>query len=297
MKNFFLKLAIFLAIVISIDMVYGHYCDAYRTTVKAGMTNLDNIAAYGTKADVLIFGSSRARRHYDTRILSDSLGMSVFNCGYNSMGIEFFNFRLRQILKRYTPKVIIYDITPLFDLMYSNSKSVNIRRLKPYFFEEPAYSTIRELDFREWIKCHSATYRLHDAIADFKDDEKNTELFFDGYAPLNGTLRIKETKHEKMTPDPRKLALIDKFIRDCRSNEIQLFFVISPYYKNDMGDQAASLRRIAGKYGVPLFDHFNEPQYMTDTTLYWDASHLNSKGAARLSRTIASQIKPLLSFY
>lgn len=33
---------------------------------------------------------------------------------------------------------------------------------------------------------------------------------------------------------------------------------------------------------------------MNDTTLYWDASHLNMKGATQFTRTIASEIKPLL---
>lgn len=258
------------------------------------MTNLDYTAAKKTRADLLIFGSSRARRHYDTRILKDSLGMSAFNCGYNSMGIEFFIFRLEQVLERYNPKVIIYDITPFFDLMNSNSEAVNKRCFKPYFFEPTAYNAMRDIDFTEWIKCHSATYRLHDALYDFHKDHYSTEKFYDGYAPLVGTKGIVVKPHGGMRLNPDKVKLWEKFIGQCIAHRVKLFFVLSPYYKNDMGDQAEALRAVAGKYGVPIFDHFNDSRYVNDSTLYWDASHLNAAGATLFTRTIASSIKPYL---
>lgn len=294
MKRFFLKLALFFSIVVCIDVGYGTFCDIYRSRVKSGMTNLDYTAARTTRADALIFGSSRARRNYDTRIIADSLGMTAFDCGYNSMGIEFLYFRLKQVLKRYSPRVIIYDVTPLFDLMESDSKNVNLRCFKPYFFEEPAYSSVRDIDFAEWVKCHAATYRLHGAVEDFMADDMSKEVFYDGYAPLDGIRGVKVQRHATMTVDPHKMALLEDFIRDCHARNIQLFFVLSPYYQNDMGDQGATLRPLAEKYGIPVIDHFNDPAYMNDTTLYWDASHLNMKGATQFTRTIASEIKPLL---
>lgn len=290
MKKFFLKLFCFILIIIAIDLSYGAYCDHYRRNVKAGMTRLDNIAAYETTADVLIFGSSRARRHYDTRVFEDSLGMEAFNCGYNSMGIEFFLPRLRQILTRYTPRMIVYDIMPVFDIMKSTSKLVNLKRLKPFFNDPIARDAILSIDSLEWLKFHSATYRYHGELSEYAKDQTNKEKFYNGYAPLNGTLKIDFKPHTAMTLDKNKVRLLDTFIKECKRHDIELYFVISPYFSNDMGDQAEELRRLTSVYDIPVFDHFNEASYMNDSTLYWDASHLNSKGALMFSNMVVSEI-------
>lgn len=299
MKKFFVRLLIFLAIVVCIDVVYGYAMRSYRRNVKAGITRLDNIAVYETRADVLIFGSSRARHHYDTRIVADSLGMSVFNCGFNGMGIEFLNPRLKQILSRYTPKVIIYDITPAYDLMQPDDEEISNKRtiihLKPFFHDTIARNAIRELDFKEWIKLHSAAYRYHDEIYMYIADQNNNEKFINGYAPLEGTLKIDFKPHDKMTPDTVKLRILEQFVSLCRQKNIDLYFTISPYFNNDMGDQAVQLRKIAEKYGIPVIDHFNDKAFLNDSSLYWDVPHLNSKGATLLTKQISSEIRALRS--
>lgn len=290
MRRFVLKLLLFISIVITIDISYGVICGWYRRNVKAGMTRLDNIATYETEADVLVFGSSRARRHYDTDIISDSLNMTAFNCGYNSMGIEFFYPRLCQIMSRYTPKVIIYDFTPLYDIMECNSKNVNIKRLKPFFGDSLIYYTLRDIDHTEWLKLHSATYRYHGEVKDYIADQDNKEKFVNGYAPLKGTLKVKESAHSTMTVDSAKIQLWHKFLTLCRERSTKVYFVISPYYKNDMGDQGKELRQLASAYQASVFDHFNDPDFVDDASLYWDASHLNSAGAEKFSSRIMHEL-------
>ena len=132
MRKFLLKLVLFLAIIVALDFAYGICMDRYRRSIRTGVTGLDNEALYRTTAPVLVFGSSRAWHHYDPRILRDSLGLDVYNCGVNSMGIQFFYPRLHQILRRYTPRVIIYDSSPTYDCVRSTSDQVTARRLQPY---------------------------------------------------------------------------------------------------------------------------------------------------------------------
>ena len=294
MKKFFLKLMIFFVIVAAIDAGYGFYCDYYRRHVKDGMTRMDNIAAYETRADILIFGSSRARRHYDTRILSDSLGMSCFNCGFNSLGINFFSFRLQQILERYTPKMIIYDITPHYDMMQTDGTQADILGLKPYFHDARAYAKIREANMVEWIKCHMATYRFHDAIEEYRADDKSRSGFINGYAPLKGTWKIKEQRHDQMTKDSAKMRMLEELMATCQAKGLKLIFVLSPYYHNDMGDLAAGLRPLAQRYGVPVIDHFNDSAFINSDSLYRDASHLNARGATAFTTALIPELKPHL---
>lgn len=294
MKKFFIKLLIFSLIVAAMDAGYGICCDYCRRHVKDGMTRMDNIAAYETRAEILIFGSSRARRHYDTRILRDSLGMSCFNCGFNSLGINFFSFRLQQILDRYTPKMIIYDITPHYDMMQTDGTQADILGLKPYFYDARAYGKIREADMKEWIKCHLATYRFHGVIEEYRADDKSHSGFINGYAPLEGTWKIKEQRHDPLTEDPAKMRMLEELMEACHTKGIKLIFVLSPYYHNDMGDLAAGLRPVARRYGAPVIDHFNDSAFVNCDSLYRDASHLNAKGATAFTKTIVPELRKCL---
>src|ERR1044071_8501928 len=53
-----------------------------------------------TKEDLLVFGSSRASHHYHTRLLERELGVSVYNCGRDEMGITYTTAVLPVIYKR-----------------------------------------------------------------------------------------------------------------------------------------------------------------------------------------------------
>lgn len=293
MKRFYIKLLIFALIVIAIDFGFGVFFDHYRRATTAGMTNLDRIAAEETRAPIIVVGSSRARRHYDTRIITDSLGAECFNCGVNNMGIEFILPRIRQMLKRYTPKLIIYDVTPLYDLMESNSWPASLSGLKTHFNDAPVSEAIRQRDPLEWVKCLSATYRYHRKLKDIESDRESKEVFHNGYAPLRGTKGVKKEKHAPMTPDPAKLAMVEELIAECKNRGVELVFVLSPYYNNDMGDQGAVLRPIARRHNLTVIDHFNDKAYVKADSLFWDQSHMNAAGADVFTRTVVSEIKNL----
>ena len=62
------------------------------------------------KADVVVFGASRAYRHYVPDIIEDSLKMSCYNTGNYGHTILYSYATLKVILKRYTPKLIILDV-------------------------------------------------------------------------------------------------------------------------------------------------------------------------------------------
>lgn len=294
MRKFLLKLVLFLAIIVALDFAYGICMDRYRRSIRTGVTGLDNEALYRTTAPVLVFGSSRAWHHYDPRILRDSLGLDVYNCGVNSMGIQFFYPRLHQILRRYTPRVIIYDSSPTYDCVRSTSDQVTARRLQPYFREPEVYAFLRELSMEEWVKSHSATYRYHDRLADYRADAANTARFHSGFQPLPGTKSAVVHPHDSVREDPVKVALLRRFMADCKSRGIRLIFVVSPYYRNDQAYATAILHREAARAKVPVIDRFADPAYIADSTLFYDESHLNAAGADRFTRSLIPQLRKYL---
>ena len=66
-----------------------------------------------TKEDLLIFGSSRASHHYDSRLLEKELSTSVYNCGRDEMGLSYAAAVLPIVYQRYVPKLIILELLPV----------------------------------------------------------------------------------------------------------------------------------------------------------------------------------------
>ena len=65
----------------------------------------------GITADVVLMGTSRCHHHYVPSILSDTLGMSVYNAGVGGSDNIFSHYLvLRHVLSHHTPKVICLDV-------------------------------------------------------------------------------------------------------------------------------------------------------------------------------------------
>ena len=67
-----------------------------------------------TLADMLIIGSSRANHHYVPSVFEDSLKISFYNAGRDGNGTFYQLALLKTILKRYTPKIIVFDYSSVF---------------------------------------------------------------------------------------------------------------------------------------------------------------------------------------
>lgn len=89
MRNFLIKSAIFLALCSLLDFGLGKIFGYLTVHATGGYTKRDNFISDEVDANILIFGSSRAAHHYVPSILSDSLGMSCYNCGLDGNGIIY----------------------------------------------------------------------------------------------------------------------------------------------------------------------------------------------------------------
>ena len=131
MKKFLLKLALFFAALIVVDRALGMVFSYMGNHAKGGYIGHHKYVTDKTNEDILIFGSSRAIHHYNPQIITDSLGLTCYNCGQDGNGIVMQYGRWKMLSKHHLPKVIIYDIEPAFD-MAVNDNSRYIDRLKPY---------------------------------------------------------------------------------------------------------------------------------------------------------------------
>ena len=116
MKKYLLLILLFIGIVTIIDVGFGLTCDWLQHHAKGGVTKKIQQTAFIQEADFVVMGSSRAHHHYVPNILAESLGMKAYNAGVDGNGIVLSAGLYELMSERYTPKVILYDVEPAFDI-------------------------------------------------------------------------------------------------------------------------------------------------------------------------------------
>ena len=283
-------------IVAIIDVGVGYVCDNLLTHAKGGITRQTNDLLMVDNHDVLILGSSRAKHHYDTRFLSDTLGLDVYNAGFDGKGVVLAYGILGMVLERYQPKLIVYDVEPSFDI-YEYAADNNHKRyiadLKPYYHHRIVESIIKDVSIEEWNMIQLSMIRYNTTIISFAIDNIQTrETFPYGYEPLHGEMskQGKDESNDSLYEDWFKLKYVSRLIQLSQSNNVPIIVCASPMYGAQTSNLLQPIKEICNQYGVTFYDNYANPNYTSHREWFKDKSHLNALGAKIYSRHIAEQI-------
>ncbi|MCQ2112368.1 MAG: hypothetical protein MJY95_03380 [Bacteroidaceae bacterium] len=262
---------------------------------------MDNLICDSIDADILIFGSSRAHQQYYPKIFMDSLNMSCYNCGSSGMGILYHYGRWRMISKRHIPRVVVYDVLPVLDMMVRDDNVIFINPLRRYYGKDSLVDRLfYEVDSNERLKMLSNTYRYHSSIMGLVSDYRNATVYEDGFEvvtakmPKDDALAVTEKVDYEV--DSLKLQYLEQFILETK-DKIKLIFVASPRWGYQTSGKAFEpLLELCAKYNIPFIDHYCDSTFNTNPELFSNESHMNVYGADVWSKEIASEIKKLLIF-
>ncbi len=297
MKKFVARIVLFFGIILIVDIIFGFIISYFQKRTTGDITHSDYHITKEVISPVLIMGSSRALHHYNPRIIGDSLGLETYNCGVDGYGILFQYGRLRLMLERYTPKIIIYDAITDFDIKEDNyAKYIGL--LRRWYGEECLDSLFNDVDPYATVKLKSNLYRYNrDFIQILSANislQKNYE--YNGFSPLDGNSNLSPS-YIPQIPVPwgdLKYKYFNKFITLCHSNNIKLIVVYSPWYNEDSSIIFDNLTKLCRSKGVPVIDMYADPKYENQDYFY-DSPHLNRSGADIFSRDVASRIRTVLS--
>ena len=232
-RLFIIKILLFFAIIVIIDQLFGYSFSHLVKAAKSGDTRRNEYICHELSSDILIFGSSRASHHYNPIIISDSLGYSCYNCGQDGNGI-ILNYGFSEILpQRYTPKFIIYDITPNYDLLKSENNSKYLGMLRPYYNENRISKLFEAIDTNEKYKMISNLYRYNSKFIQIVSDNINVNNSegLAGFSPIDkklDTLKIRNKREICYEIDSVKIKYLNKFIDNFHGTII--VFCISPIW-------------------------------------------------------------------
>lgn len=300
MKKFIILLFALFAILAGIDIATGLVFDKLTLSAKRGYTGRNEFIADKLHDPVLVFGSSRSVHHYDPQVLADSLGVPCYNCGQDGMGIITFYGRFKLLTARYTPRLIIYDVTTDFDLT-RNDNVTYLTWLKPYYNRPGIDSIFWHVEPTERVKMLSNMFRYNgkalQIITDNKPGDDNDDAL-KGFVPLDGIMTYDKEEDATKTQvdfDPVKLYYISRLVKDCSAKGIRLVFAISPLYNSVKQPDAylADFLTLARKQNVPVINHYYDTRFATNKNLFQDTYHMNRSGAEIYTSILAHEIKQL----
>jgi len=292
---FFLRLGILLVIVGILDYAIGSALRYYYFKQTQGKQYRTTVSMEQTKAEVLIFGSSRANHHYSPAQIGKQLNNTVYNAGRDGQYLFYHYAVLKSILKRYRPNLVILEFQR--GEFSKNQESYDmLSSLLPYYADHPEIRQVIDLKGPyEKIKLLSRIYPYNSTVLSIAGGmdglNKRKETTNMGYVPLTNTwqepLKAEGLTH-KPDADPVKIKVFNSFIDDCKKLGIEIVIVCSPYFiKFTRYDESIMLaKKIAARKDIRFYDFSNDSYFLNQKNLFSDPLHLNYKGAEYFTRKL-----------
>lgn len=313
--KFLLRLAAFCVILILIDRVLGFAFKKAYFSQRVGQFSQTTYAIDSANQDIMIFGSSRAVRHYSAPIIAKGLGLSCYNSGRDGQMIPYSAAVQEVSLKRHKPKLVILDINP-WELAINQSKYEKLTILLPYCQQHPELvKYIAEVSEFERYKLFLQTYPYNSTVfilaanALFPNSVKKDSS---GYLPLEGKVtqayianysagmkaRLVKLTQKAEVPEDKAVAYFKKFLDNTANQHIKTIVVISPtilkdpFYLDNQTVEKELVVKIARQYpNVTFLDYSSDARFNNHAEKFSDEFHLNKQGSEEFSNDLTAYIK------
>jgi hypothetical protein len=298
-------------------LLVGAIALALQQAINSGLRNiqtsdfgvLNRITTGRINAEIVITGSSRALRQYDSRIIQEITGRPTFNIGVNGSQTDMQLAVLKTYLRHNaSPRLVVHNLD-LFSFLTSH-EIYNPAQYLPYLPEEPIYAGIRRVypDAWKWKYLPLYGYAVEDMrftwmlglrrLAGFQPREDH----FQGYLPQPARWTEDFGKFQRAHPDGAITGVEPQGVRDlaelidiCRRRGIPVLLVYSPEYyqmqglERDRDGIFARFREMSARFGVPLWDYSDSPICRNRNNFY-NSQHLNADGATAFSVDLARRL-------
>lgn len=292
MKQFIYKGIAILLLVVLIDVAVGAVSGKIFTSLpdKNSMIATIQQSLFKKKADVLILGPSTANHNYNALMMSDSLGMNVYNAGLDGRDMIYSDVVLQSYLDRCDLKAVLLDIGPV---QLDGSWIDRIHDTKPYYGINKHVTDYydNETDWQQRLKLLSSLYRYNKTLSYWIRVQIDPVNNSKGYAPLYGRAEsINPSMANCFEVDSTEYSHLKNIVDVCAQRNIWLVLIESP--SESMNTTFEDwIKRFCLLNGVELLgkesfeDFYNHPEW------FKDANHLNSDGADVFTKIIISKIK------
>ncbi|MFZ4796177.1 MAG: hypothetical protein ACOYMA_01700 [Bacteroidia bacterium] len=294
-QKFIIKSFVFIIGLFILDLGIGSLLEYFFNKQSSGLLfETNNVIKY-TKAEVLVFGSSRANHHYVPAVFESKTSMSFYNCGRDGSGLLYSAAIIKAVCNRYTPKKIIIDILPY---EFSFNEYDRLGALLPFHKNKIIYPYILKKSQFENIKLFSSIYPYNSLLTNIivgnLDFNKKRYVNSKGYYPLYRKLNYLKplVNNDRQEIDSTKIFEFKEILLYLSNKGIKTYVIISPQFIVQKNQSSCIIaKKICAKYPNVFFvDMVNDSVYLANSLLFDDPVHLNNMGAIKFSNEITKII-------
>ena len=246
-------------------------------------------------ADIVVMGSSRAWVQINPLILDSVLGVKTYNLGIDgsSANRQIHKYNLYRKYNR-KPQIILQNI----DIWaMGNGTGYEREQLFPYFWDRNVRKEFFDSEpYTVWEK-YLPMFRFRD----FRPLEKEPKCLIKGYQGQDkhwdGT-KFEKIKEIAFYANDTTAKMFDDYLAQAKADGIKVILFYAPQYigatKKTTNQKFMHewYQQIANKYNYPILD-YTYMHICYDTTYFYNAMHLNRKGAEIFSDSLANDLKRL----
>ena len=258
--------------------------------------------------DIAVYGSSRAWLQFDPEIVATTLNKSVYNFGMDGHNFWLQYYRHLELLKyNKAPETILLSVD-----VFTLEKRDNLYQLEqflPYALWNPelrkytqSYHGFSSSDyyipfFRYAGKFSALKEVLHIITRHNGNGQKTRTKGFKSFDLKWGDKQDIVNANLKYIPklDLSTIQLLERFIKECKQEGIQLIFVYAPEQKegqNKIANREAITNiyeELARKYDL-LYLNYSKDKIHLNKKYFYNSMHLNSQGAALFSKKLSEDL-------
>ncbi len=251
--------------------------------------------------DFLVFGSSRANHHFNTKMISNN----SFNMGVDGRDIAYFA-TLIKLLPKNRSQFVLINIDPenVFDQQYDGSDiaplAIKYHSLKPVADALERAGQYNPLQKIFWSIDYNS--KAVGVVMNFLRPKYNYKNY-DGYDPLvlnetqkqirNAKLKMQETIDCPEVYQESKLYVdyLQEIVAFCKKNDKTLLAITSPTYNNPCEKDNTKLAALMEAYDIAYWDYTDFFDDNNSFEWWKDSGHLSKIGADEFTAALARRIK------
>ena len=314
MKKFFLNIVYFLLpmLVLSypLDLLLSNTLKKI-SDFPAEFEVWNDIYDGNLQCDLAIYGSSRAWVHFNSKILEDSLNIPVYNFGFDGYNFWMQHLRHLEYLKHNSPPKHIVLSVDIYSFQ-RRSDLYAISQFLPYILWNKNFTDYTKTftgfnSFDYYLPLTRYQGRFGDVLPVFTNlfRSSSEKYRYKGYrgmdAGWNSNLEKAKAEMEYYTVvfDSATIKLFQQFMEECKNLGIGLTLVYSPEYIDGQKfvmnrQEIIDLCNKLTENSNVVFIDYSDSELCYKKDFFYNALHLNSKGADRFTRMFVNDIRNVL---
>lgn len=314
MKKFLFKLLLFIAPIFLLsyflDVLISKNLKKSNTFAQEEYTTWNAIYEGKVDSDLLIFGSSRAWKHINPTMITDSLHVSAYNLGIDGHNFWLQNLRYRQLLKyNKRPKLIVFSLD--YFTLKKNEDLYNSEQFLPYMLWNRdikeatiSYNGFSSLDYEIPLIRYYGKYSSIIAAASYsgnpvtrvKGYHGRDQVWNSDFDNAKASMKSLKIKLDKPT-----IVLFENFLKECKANNIKIIFVYTPEYiegqkfVSNRSQIMGLYKKFSKQYQIPFYD-FSNDSISYQKKCFYNASHMNKIGSELFTLQLIDTLKTFRYF-